>query len=220
MLYNLFGFLPEIYLLISILTLFTFGVFYEKLSLNLLNNFILFGLISLIFTLNLFLIQIFELNTSIFIFQGFFELNTFNIILKTIATLSTFFIFLLVYKKSFITSYETINLITLATLGLLLIISSKDLLVLYISLELYSLSIYILAGTFKNNKLSTEASLKYLLLGALSSGFYLFGSALIYAYTGDTHFTTLINFTNEIKIGAVFILIALFFKLAVAPFHM
>lgn len=79
-----------------------------------------------------------------------------------------------------VADYEYTQLILLSTLGMLLLVSSKDLISLYLSIELISLSLYILAGIKRDGQYSTEASIKYFLLGAVSSGLLLFGSALMY----------------------------------------
>jgi NADH-quinone oxidoreductase subunit N len=98
---------------------------------------------------------------------------------------------------------------------------------LYLAVELLSLSFYVLSGLKKGSQHSTEASLKYFLLGALSSGLLLFGMCLIYAFTGELNFVNISEFlwyndgsSLEIVIGAAFIVIAILFKLAAAPFHM
>ena len=125
--------------------------------------------------------------------------------------------------------FEYTQLILLSTLGMLLLISSKDLISLYLSIELISLSLYILASIKRDGQYSTEAGIKYFLLGAVASGILLFGSALIYWLTGETSFIGLSNYiwyspfsqdSISLSIAALFILIALLFKLAAAPFHM
>ena len=90
-------------------------------------------------------------------------------------------------------SFEFSQLLLLATLGMMLLVSSNDLITLYLSIELLSLSLYVLATIRKNSQHSTEAGLKYFLLGALTSGLLLFGMALLYGFTGETN---LINLGN------------------------
>jgi NADH-quinone oxidoreductase subunit N len=131
-------------------------------------------------------------------------------------------------KKEKIIDYEYTQLIMLSTLGMLLLVSSRDLIIMYLSIETVSLSLYILAAIRKTGQLSTEAGLKYFILGALSSGLLLFGCALIYITTGLIDFNSLTyfiynNISNNlvgIEIGAIFIIFAILFKLAAAPFHM
>jgi NADH-quinone oxidoreductase subunit N len=102
---------------------------------------------------------------------------------------------------------------------------SFDLILLYLAIEIQSISFYILGGLKKNSAFSTEAGLKYFILGALASGLFLFGCSLIYGITGTTNFKDLahifISFQNEplLIVGSLCILFAIFFKLSVAPFH-
>jgi NADH-quinone oxidoreductase subunit N len=107
----------------------------------------------------------------------------------------------------------------------MLLISSNDLIMLYLAVELLSLAFYVLAAIKRESQHATEAALKYFLLGALSSGLLLFGMGLVYAFTGETGFDALANILwydtvdTEVTVGATFILIALLFKVAAAPFH-
>jgi len=131
-----------------------------------------------------------------------------------------------VYANEQIKDYEYTQLILLSILGMFLLVSSKDLIALYLSVELISLSLYILGSLKRNKELSTEAGLKYFIMGALSSGILLLGSAIIYIETGDTNFNAISNYIlyegsgQGIEIGSMLIIIALLFKLAAAPFHM
>lgn len=124
-------------------------------------------------------------------------------------------------------------LILLALLGITLLVSSNDLLALYLAMELQSLSFYTLATLKRDDESSTEAGLKYFILGALSSGIFLFGVSLIYGLTGLTNYDSLNLFIfnlgtgleqiypiGGLLIGILFIGIAFLFKLAAAPFHM
>jgi len=116
-------------------------------------------------------------------------------------------------------------------LGVILLVSSNDLLSLYLAMELQSLAFYTLATLKREDEASTEAGLKYFILGGLSSGIYLFGVSLIYGLTGLTNFDSLTLYifsigtdgtipSTALLIGIVFIGIALLFKIAAAPFHM
>jgi NADH:ubiquinone oxidoreductase subunit 2 (subunit N) len=110
-------------------------------------------------------------------------------------------------------------------------VSSNDLLSIYLAMELQSLSFYTLASLKRDDESSAEAGLKYFILGALSSGIFLFGAGLIYGSTGSTNLDQLklLTFTQGdimissetgLLIGVLFLGIALLFKLAAAPFHM
>ena len=103
-------------------------------------------------------------------------------------------------------------------------ISSYDLIVFYLGLELQSLSLYILAAFKRNEEKSTEAGLKYFILSALASGLLLYGCSLIYGFSGSTNFKIISQNLNESNIGAVFgivfIIVGLAFKISAVPFHM
>jgi len=127
--------------------------------------------------------------------------------------------------------FEFPVLILFATLGMLLMISANDLMSLYVGLELQSLSLYIVAAFRRDSVRSTEAGLKYFVLGALSSGLLLYGSSMVYGFTGATGFDAIAQvlvaqshangqMSLGIIIGLVFIAAALAFKVSAVPFHM
>ncbi len=127
--------------------------------------------------------------------------------------------------------FEFPILMVFATLGMLMMISSNDLIALYMGLELQSLSLYVLAAFRKDTLRSSEAGLKYFVLGALSSGMLLYGSSLVYGFAGTTNFTELGEilvpgaFGEEgvslgVIFGIVFIIAGLAFKVSAVPFHM
>ncbi len=123
--------------------------------------------------------------------------------------------------------FEYPVLIVLATLGMLMMVSSNDLIALYIGLETQSLALYVLAAFSRDSVRSTEAGLKYFVLGALSSGMLLYGASLVYGYTGSTGFTQIAaSLSGEgpvslgILFGLVFVLAGLAFKVSAVPFHM
>ncbi|HEY6834382.1 MAG TPA: NADH-quinone oxidoreductase subunit NuoN [Pseudolabrys sp.] len=116
-------------------------------------------------------------------------------------------------------------LFLLATLGMLMLISANDLIALYLGLELMSLPLYVVAASNRDNLRSTEAGLKYFVLGALSSGMLLYGASLIYGFTGTVNFAGIAKATaNGATVGLVFGLVFLFvgfcFKISAVPFHM
>jgi NADH-quinone oxidoreductase subunit N len=124
--------------------------------------------------------------------------------------------------------FEFPVLMVLATLGMLMMISANDLISLYLGIELQSLALYVLAAFKRDSLRSTEAGLKYFVLGALSSGMLLYGCSMIYGFTGTTNFDALAAiFANAdglpsagLIIGIVFLVAGLAFKVSAVPFHM
>ena len=121
--------------------------------------------------------------------------------------------------------FEYGALFVLSTLGMMMLISAGDLIALYLGLELMSLALYVLAASDRENVRSTEAGLKYFVLGALSSGMLLYGASLIYGFTGTISFAGIAKATHAgASIGLIFGLVFLFvgfcFKISAVPFHM
>ncbi|NQV44328.1 MAG: NADH-quinone oxidoreductase subunit N, partial [Rhodospirillales bacterium] len=125
--------------------------------------------------------------------------------------------------------FEFNILVSLATLGMLMMVSANDLISLYIGLELQSLSLYVIAAFRRDDQRSTEAGLKYFVLGALASGMLLYGSSLVYGFSGTTNFGVLADSfahsgehgpSTGLIFGIVFILAGLAFKVSAVPFHM
>ena len=136
------------------------------------------------------------------------------------------------YTTKMLVEFEYAIVILIATLGMLLIVSTADLIILYLSIELISLTLYILATINKSGQFSTESGLKYFILGAFSSSLILFGSSLIYGFTGTINFGDLssllvgindnFNFlfgSNVLKVAITFVGVGLLFKLGAGPFH-
>jgi len=129
-------------------------------------------------------------------------------------------------KAENIDKFEYPVLVVLATLGMMLMISANDLISLYMSLELQSLALYVVAAMNRESARSTEAGLKYFVLGALSSGMMLYGMSLVYGFTGHTGFaeiaTALSSETRSLGLvfGLVFVLAGVAFKISAVPFHM
>src|SRR6202045_4175843 len=120
--------------------------------------------------------------------------------------------------------FEYSVLIVLSTLGMLMLISAADLIALYLGLELMSLPLYVVAASHRNSLRSTEAGLKYFVLGALSSGMLLYGASLVYGFTGTVSFAGIAQAATNGGIGLIFGLVFLFagfcFKVSAVPFHM
>jgi NADH-quinone oxidoreductase subunit N len=124
--------------------------------------------------------------------------------------------------------FEYPVLVLLAATGMLMMISANDLISLYVGLELQSLALYVLAAIRRDDVRSSEAGLKYFVLGALSSGMLLYGASLIYGFTGSTNFAAIAHaaaqpgagYSLGLIIGLVFLLVGLAFKISAVPFHM
>jgi NADH-quinone oxidoreductase subunit N len=114
--------------------------------------------------------------------------------------------------------------VMLSTVGMMILISAGDLIALYLGLELMSLALYVVAASHRDNAKSTEAGLKYFVLGALSSGMLLYGASLIYGFTGTVSFTGIAAEAKAgnigLMFGLVFLLAGLCFKVSAVPFHM
>ncbi|OED35882.1 hypothetical protein AB834_03755 [PVC group bacterium (ex Bugula neritina AB1)] len=130
-------------------------------------------------------------------------------------------------RHHFFNYFEFFYVYLISIFSIFILVSSTDLISVYLCLELQSLTIYILSASNKNSSFSIEASLKYLIIGAFSSGFFLFGSSLVYGFIGTTNYFflhDLVNFhfqeSSIVYVGFTFVFFSLLFKLGVAPFHM
>ncbi|MEO1563363.1 MAG: NADH-quinone oxidoreductase subunit NuoN [Pseudomonadota bacterium] len=128
--------------------------------------------------------------------------------------------------KNNLYKFEFPILVALATVGMMMMVSSGDLMALYMGLELQSLSLYVIASFHRDNTRSTEAGLKYFVLGALSSGLLLYGASLVYGYAGTTNFEGIASTLQDGDVplgmifGLVFLCVGMGFKISAAPFHM
>ena len=212
--------LPELFLSAVIMFLLMLGVFIKK-SFKLVN---LLTILSLIFAIALVLNQP---NEIVKIFNESYIIDRLSIFMKVLTLLFCFFV--LISSKDYIKSnnidkIEYPIIILASTLGMLLMISSYDLIIFYLGLELQSLCLYILACFKRNDERSAEAGLKYFVLSALASGLLLYGCSLIYGFTGSTNFEIISTNLDEANTGAVFgivfIIVGLAFKVSAVPFHM
>ncbi|TDT74928.1 NADH dehydrogenase subunit N [Litoreibacter halocynthiae] len=138
---------------------------------------------------------------------------------------------ILVLSQDFMTRegllrFEYPILVALSVVGMMMMVSAGDLMALYMGLELQSLALYVVASLRRDSVKSTEAGLKYFVLGALSSGMLLYGSSLVYGYAGTTLFSGIFSTVNAgdislgLLFGLVFVVAGLAFKVSAAPFHM
>ena len=209
---NFYQLIPEIFILALILITLCFGLLNKDRSIAI--NTIGF------FILTLILINFgkdFYISTDL-------SLNTINLFVlsKIILSIGSI-VFILLSKRPLknenLYRYEYILFILFAILGSFVLISSDNFLTAFIGLELQSLSLYLMAAFNTKNLKSNEAGIKYFSLGALSSGFLLFGISMIYYDTGSFYMQNLNNFTTISEIGLSLVLISLFFKVSAAPFH-
>ena len=219
---NLNLILPEIFISLSIMFLLILGVFIKDGSKLIFNISLLVLLITAIITIN----ETFSINRMT-LFNDSVVIDYMSSFMKIITLLSAFLVLIISssYLKIFkIFKIEYPILILSSVLGMMVMISSNDLMVFYMGLELQSLALYVLA-TFNRDQLkSSEAGLKYFVLSALSSGLLLYGCSLVYGFSGSTNFDTIANQLNSneyvLTFGIVFILVGLAFKISAVPFHM
>ena len=217
-------FVPEVSLAILAIACLMYGLFSKDNSFNKATN---FAILSLIFVS--FLVY-FDFTTNFALFETFFSNNTFIKFFKILTILGAA-ASLIISKNYFIDTkinrFEIPTLLLFSTLGMLLMISSKNLMMMYLAIELQSLSLYVVASIKRNSLESAESGVKYFILGALSSGILLYGFSLVYGFTGQTTFDGIyIALSNLDKLpiglvfGLVFILVGLAFKVSAVPFHM
>tara|TARA_B100000700_G_scaffold22512_1_gene21830 strand:- start:4 stop:1419 length:1416 start_codon:yes stop_codon:yes gene_type:complete len=220
MINNLNILIPEIFLTLSIFLILLIGVI-KKNSYYLVNKLSIFSLIVLI------LIVLNEDNNTVKIFLDSFKRDFLGNYIKILISIGT--IFVLFSSQIFvidnkISKFEYPILILLAVLGMFFMVSSNDLILFYLGLELQSLALYVLAAIDRDNIKSTEAGVKYFVLSALSSGLLLYGCSLLYGFTGSTNFEVISSelYSNNIGsiIAMVFILVGMAFKISAVPFHM
>ncbi len=220
MINNLNILLPEIFLTLSIFSILMVGVFTKK-SFNL-----VFNLSSIILLISIALI-LNSSNDEEKIFLNSFVRDSFSNFFKILILISSLFV--LNSSKKFIIEnkidkFEYPIIILISILGMFFMLSSNDLILFYLGLELQSLALYILASIDRDNSRSSESGIKYFVLSALSSGLLLYGCSLLYGYTGSTNFELIAEQLNKENTGAifamVFILVGLAFKVSAVPFHM
>ncbi|MFQ5784023.1 MAG: NADH-quinone oxidoreductase subunit NuoN [Alphaproteobacteria bacterium] len=164
-------------------------------------------------------------------FDGLFIIDDFALFMKGLVLVGaalTLILSLGYIRHENMERFEYPVLVLFATLGMLMMVSANDLMALYVGLEVQSLALYVTAAFQRDSLRSTEAGLKYFVLGALASGMLLYGCSLVYGFTGTTRFTALAAlFAGEnaqvsigVIIGIVFIAAGLAFKISAVPFHM
>ena len=226
--------LPELFLVVSINLILLYAVIYSTSPFFdfplLINN---VSWLSILLLIIVFYLTINNYVINITVFNNLLIVDLFGSFIKSFILFSTICVLVisLTYNRfERVNSFEFPVLIILTILGTLLLISSYDLISMYLAIELQSFCSYILSSFKRNSEFSAESGLKYFILGAFSSGFLLFGCSLIYGFTGVTNYELIslllvnadYNSLDNIGIimGIVFILVSFFFKLSAAPFHL
>ena len=213
---------PEIFISLSIMFLLIIGVFKKDSSRLIQNISLLVLLITAVITFN----ETLGINATT-LFNGSIIIDYLSSFMKILTLIAAFLV--LVVSSNYLRSLNIFKieypiLILSSVLGMMIMISSNDLIVFYMGLELQSLALYVLATFNRDQIKSSEAGLKYFVLSALSSGLLLYGCSLIYGFTGSTNFDVIANQLNSneyaITFGIVFILVGLAFKISAVPFHM
>lgn len=220
--------IPEIWIAVAGLVLLLVGVFRGDKATRLV------GLASMVVLLvALFLTVTAELpgGKATLAFNGLFTVDSFGIYAKSLVLVSaviSIFMTLTYVERENMARFDIPLLMLFATLGMQMMISANDLISLYVGLELQSLALYVIAAIRRDTLRSTEAGLKYFVLGALSSGMLLYGASLVYGFTGATGFGAIAtaiqgqggNLHIGLIIGMVFLCAGLSFKISAVPFHM
>nr|ADG85359.1 NADH dehydrogenase subunit 2 [Silene noctiflora] len=236
--FNLFlAVFPEIFLINATFLLLIHGVVFSTSKRvdypPLVSNVGWLGLLSVLITLLLLAASAPLLTIGHLFWNTFFKRDNFTyfcqifLLLSTAGTISMCFDF---FEAERFDAFEFIVLILLSTSSMLFMISAYDLIAMYLAIELQSLCFYVLAASKRKSEFSTEAGLKYLILGAFSSGILLFGCSMIYGSTGATHFDQLAKILTGYEItglqssglfmGMIFIAVGFLFKITAVPFHM
>ena len=218
---NLGMILPELILAIGAMALLMFGVYFGDRSATA----VTLGAMILLVVAAIAVAFTGQSGTTL---DGAFVVDSFARFMKVFSLLGSAVAVLMAWRFARVERFERFEypvLILLGTLGMLIMISANDLISVYLGLELQSLAAYVVAAIHRDNARSTEAGLKYFVLGALSSGMLLYGASLVYGFTGHTGFQPIAaalaeGRTTGLVIGLVFVLAGLAFKISAVPFHM
>ncbi len=220
--------LPETFLSVAGMMLLMVGVFYRGSATTMA---MVLAVVSVAIAL---VLVAFTWHAEASAFGGLFVANGFTAFMKALVLLGSLFTMVMSMRyveREGMSRFEFPVLMVFATLGMLMMVSANDLISLYLGLELQSLSLYVMAAFRKDTLRSSEAGLKYFVLGALSSGMLLYGSSMVYGFSGTTGFDALgeifATFAAEgeepsvgLIVGLVFVIAGLAFKISAVPFHM
>ncbi|MGA2311910.1 MAG: NADH-quinone oxidoreductase subunit NuoN [Xanthobacteraceae bacterium] len=217
----LYPLLPEIVLGLGAMALLMFGVYRGERSVRTVD----YASVALLIIAGLIVLALPA--GKLVTFDGSFVVDDFARFLKVLAVIGSAAAILMSMdhaERERQQRFEYSILIVLSTLGMLMLISAADLIALYVGLELMSLPLYVVAASHRNSLRSTEAGLKYFVLGALSSGMLLYGASLVYGFTGTVSFVGIAHSAADAGSGLIFGLVFLFvgfcFKVSAVPFHM
>ena len=218
---QLLSVLPEVIIFLTGVTLLIYGAFVQRYSISKINFLASLGLCLAILSLIFF-------NSDNSIFNNSFLNNSFTKIMKLLVILVAIIAIYIssnYLKNNQLNLFEYPVLFLFSILGMLIMISANDLIMLYVALELQSLSLYVLVALKRESVKASEASLKYFILGSLASAIILYGASMIYSVTGTTNYDLIKNLyvssDNIIfSFGIILIISGVAFKLSAAPFHM
>ena len=215
---------PELALSLGILSILILGLFIKKNVFSVINN------LSILLLLFVGFLIFYDNEFNFANFYFFFNDSSFIIYFQCIiifGSISSLIISSNYYKDLKLLKFEIPLLILFSTLGMLVLVGSNNLITMFLGIELQSLALYILAAINRDSLKSSEAGVKYFVLGALSSGILLYGCSLIYGFTASTNFEDIAKVINNyekvhlgIIFGLIFVLAGLAFKISAVPFHM
>ncbi len=223
---NILPAVPEIFLALATMALLMLGVFTRS---DATRPVTLLALVTLVVTALLMSVFAAGVEAS---FGGQFVVDRFALFMKNLVLLASAAAIVMsvgYIQRVGIARFEYPILMLFATLGMMMMISANDLISLYLGLELQSLSLYVIAAFHRDSLRSTEAGLKYFVLGAVASGMILYGSSLVYGFAGSTNFYSLADLfagaegeapSLGVIVGIVFVISGLAFKVSAVPFHM
>jgi NADH-quinone oxidoreductase subunit N len=214
--------LPEIFLALAAMAFLMLGVFRKEDSTELLSW---LGVAAMAVTG----VLVLRGPDAAITFSNLFIVNGFTSFAKILVLIGAALTMLMINswaKAAKTARFELPIIVLFATVGMMMMVSANDLISVYLGLELQSLSLYVLAAYHRDNTRSTEAGVKYFVLGALASGLLLYGSSLVYGFAGATTFAGLAEAMHGgeahvgVIVGIVFVIAGLAFKVSAVPFHM
>ncbi len=216
--------IPEIFLAICAVIILFITPFLKK------NSYLIISYLSLFVIFSSQFLILKDIFYSDIIFNGFFIVDSFGSFLKSLILIGAgliFYFYLTVNNPKSLKRPEFAIILLISIVGMLLMISSNDLLSLFMSMELQSLALYILVSFSRDDFTSSEAGVKYFIIGSLSTCIFLFGTSLVYGLVGSTSFNEISVFMSDLYstptmliVGLIFILVSLSLKISAAPFHM